>query len=321
MTGATGFIGSHLVEALLDRGDGVRCLARDRQRLRWLEGRTGLAIAQGDITDRSSLKRAVRGVNCIYHLAGLTRAVRVQDFFRVNAEGTRNVVEACLEETVPPRLIYLSTLAVLGPRADLSPLREDTPPRPVSSYGWSKLRGEEIVLSARGRLNVTVLRPPVVYGPRDTGLLQYIRWVKRGLLPIPAGPPRALSLIYVNELVRTIITASQGHRPSGDVYHVSDEKALSLQDIGQMVGEIIGVCPRPLRVPVSILIVLAGLSEAWAWATKQPTFFTRGKVREAAGHWMCDSAKARERLAFIPRLSLEEGMALTVQWYRSRGWI
>ena len=322
VTGATGFIGSHLVEALLARGDEVRCLARDGHHLRWLEGRGGLALAPGDVTDVAALRRSVGGMGCVYHLAGLTRARTAREFFRINAEGTRHLVEACLEGGAsPPRLIYLSSLAAVGPTADASPCREEATPRPVSPYGWSKLRGEEEVLAARGRLDVTILRPPVVYGPRDQGLWGYARWVRRGLLPMPAGPPRALSLCYVDDLVRAIIAASEGERPSGEVYHVAGEGVLTWEDVGRILGQAMGVRPRPFRVPFPILFCLAAASEAWGWATGRPTFFTRGKVREATGHWVCDPVKAGQHLGFIPRVGPEEGMALTVRWYRSFGWL
>lgn len=322
VTGATGFIGSHLVEALLARGDDVRCLARDGHHLRWLEGRAGLAIAEGDVTNIAALQRAVAGVDCVYHLAGLTRARTAQDFFRVNTEGTRHLVGACLKAGGrPPRFIYLSSLAAVGPRADASPLREEAIPQPVSAYGWSKLKGEEEVLAARGKLNVAILRPPVVYGPRDRGVWRYARWVQRGILLMPAGPLRAISLCYVDDLVRAIIASGEGKGPSGEIYHVAGEGVLTWEDVGGMLGRALGVRPRPLRIPVSVLLCLAGGLEVWGWATGQPTFFTRGKVREASGHWICDPTKARQHLGFVPRVAPDEGIPLTIEWYRSHGWI
>ncbi len=322
VTGATGFIGSHLVEALLARGDEVRCLARDGHHLRWLEGWTDLAIVEGDVTNIAALRRAVAGVDCVYHLAGLTRARRAQDFFRVNAEGTRHLVAACLKTGgAPPRFIYLSSLAAVGPSADASPLREEAIPQPVSAYGWSKLKGEEEVLAARGELNVTILRPPVVYGPRDRDVWRYARWVQRGLLLMAAGPLRAISLCYVDDLGRAIIASTEGKGPSGEIYHVAGEGVLTWEDVGGMLGRALGVRPRPLRIPVSVLLCLAGGLEVWGWATGQPTFFTRGKVREASGHWICDPTKARQHLGFVPRVAPDEGIPLTIEWYRSHGWI
>lgn len=258
----------------------------------------------------------------VYHLAGLTRALSERDFFQVNAEGTRKLLEACLEAGEPvPRLVYVSSLAAVGPNVDASPLSEEASPRPVSVYGRSKLEGEREVLAVCGRLHVTILRPGVVYGPRDKGVLSYARWVKRGLLPVPAGPARAISLCYVGDLVRAIIAASEADRPSGEVYHLAGEGSLTWEAFAFIWGEIMGMQPRLLRIPVSILLCLARVSEGWAWAKGCPTFFTRGKVREAAGHWACDVTKAKRHLGFVPYVSPKEGIARTIQWYRSRGWI
>lgn len=323
VTGATGFIGSHLVEALLSRGDEVCCLVRKPYHLRWLEEkRSYLDTVNGDIADIASIRRAVAGADCVYHLAALTRAATSRDLFRVNAEGTRLMIEACLEKPASSlRLLYLSSLAAVGPMADANPLREETTPHPVSAYGWSKLRGEKEVIAAQGRIHVTILRPPIVYGPRDKGFVKYARWVKRGLLPMPAGPSGTLSFLYVDDLVHAIIAASEGERPSGEVYHVAGDRVLTWEDVGSILGQLMEVRPRPLGLPLSVLLCLAMCSEAWSWVTRHPTFFTRGKVREAAGHWVCDSAKAKRDLGFIARMSPEEGMALAIQWYRSKGWI
>jgi len=322
VTGATGFIGSHLVETLISRGNRVRCLVRDRQRLSWLKGRSDIDIEEGDMTDTGSLRRAVAGMDCVYHLGALTRAVSARDFVRVNAQGTRCLVEACLGVgSSAPRLIYLSSLAAVGPGTDASPLREETAPHPVSTYGWSKLRGEEEVMAARNKIHVTILRPPLVYGPRDRNFLQYARWIKTGLLPLPAGPSRSVSLLHVDDLVRILVAASQGERSSGEVYHVAHERSVTWEDIGRFIAEWIEVRPRPFRIPHSLLLFVGCALETWGWVTEQPAFFTRGKAREATGYWVSDSSKAKIELGFVARMAPEEGLALTMQWYRKKGWI
>jgi hypothetical protein len=150
----------------------------------------------------------------VYHVAGLTRAREAREFFRVNDEGTRRLVHACLETPRGPRrLVHLSSLAAVGPMAMATACDEDTVPRPVSAYGWSKLQGEAAVLGVRDRLHVTVLRPPVVYGPRDRGVLEVVRWVARGFLPMPAGPSRSLSLCYIRDLVTALLTAGEAKFP------------------------------------------------------------------------------------------------------------
>jgi nucleoside-diphosphate-sugar epimerase len=321
VTGGSGFVGSHLVEALVARGDEVVCLAR-ADRPGWLEGIRPVRLVRGDVTDPGVLRRCVDGVDRVFHVAGLTKARGPAEFFRVNADGTGNVVGACLAAGGPPRrLVYLSSLAAIGPSPEPAPRGEGAIPRPVSPYGWSKLRGEAEVLRARDRLRVVVLRPPVVYGPRDRGLWAYARWVRRGVVPIPSGPPRALSLCAVADLVPALIAAAEAHVPSGEVYHVAGEGAFTWEEVGRAFGTAMGIRARPLRLPLPLLFAVAAGAEAWGRIRGRATAVSRGKVREALGHWVCDIGKARRDLAFHPGVGLEDGVALTVRWYLSHGWL
>lgn len=322
VTGGTGFIGSHLVEALLAQGHEVRCLVRDSRRLGWIAGLPSVVTVQGDVGDPRSLQGCLDGVDRVYHLAGLTRARTPREFLRVNSEGTRHVVQRCLEgKRRPRRLVYLSSLAAVGPRLMPTACAEDVSPRPVSPYGWSKLQGEAAVLQARDRMHVTVLRPPVVYGPRDRGVWTLARWVARGLLPMPSGPPRTVSLCYVQDLVAALLAAGEVDIPSGEIFHVAGEGTFTWEEVGRMLGEALGVRPKCLRVPVPVLLALAAATGVWGWATGRPGYFSRGKVREAAGHWVCDTRKAGRSLGVVPRVGLAEGVAVTVKWYREAGWL
>ena len=322
VTGGTGFIGSHLVEALLAQGHEVRCLVRDARRLGWITELPSATIARGSMDEPRSLLDAMRGVDRVYHLAGLTRARAAREFFRVNGEGTRHLVRACLDTPEGPRrLIHLSSLAAAGPMPMATACAEDISARPVSPYGSSKLQGEAAVLGARDRLHVTVLRPPVVYGPRDRGVLEVARWVARGLLPMPAGPSRTFSLCYVQDLVTALLAAGEAKVPSGEIFNVAGEGAFTWGEVGDALGEALRVHPTPLRIPVPILLALATGADAWAWLAGRPGYFSRGKVREAAGHWLCDTVKARRQLGFVPSIGLRKGVAMTVAWYREAGWL
>jgi nucleoside-diphosphate-sugar epimerase len=252
----------------------------------------------------------------------LTRARAAREFFRVNDEGTQHLVHACLETPGGPRrLVHLSSLAAVGPTPMATACAEDVSPRPVSPYGRSKLQAEAAVLGARDRLHVTVLRPPVVYGPRDRGVLEVVRWVARGVLPMPAGPSRTLSLCYVQDLVTALLTGGEANVPSGEIFHVAGEGAFTWEQVGESLGEALGVHPTPLRIPVPILLALASGADAWSWLAGRPGYFSRGKVREAAGHWLCDTGKARRQLGVVPRVGLRKGAEVTVKWYREAGWL
>ena len=322
VTGGTGFIGSHLVEALLAQGHEVRCLVRDTRRLGWIAGLPSVTIAQGGMDEPHSLLEGMRGVDQVYHVAGLTRARAAREFFRVNGEGTRHLVHACLETPRGPRrLVHLSSLAAVGPMPMATACAEDVLPRPVSPYGWSKLQGEAAVLGVRDRLHVTVLRPPVVYGPRDRGVLEVARWVARGLLPMLAGPPRTLSLCYVQDLVAALLAAGEAKIPSGEIFHVAGEGAFTWEQVGDALGEALGVHPTPLRIPCRFSSPWPRARTLGRGSRDDRQYFSRGKVREAAGHWLCDTGKARRQLGIVPRVGLRKGAAVTVKWYRETGWL
>lgn len=322
VTGGTGFIGSHLVEALLARGDEVRCLVRDGRRRGWLARLDRAEVRLGDLSDPARLRAEVAGVDRVYHLAGLVKAPSARAFFEANAKGAGNLAQACAEASPrPARFVHLSSLAALGPRAGPVPGREGDTPGPVSAYGRSKLEGERRVLAARERLHVTVLRPPVVYGPRDRGVLSFARWVARGLVPVPGGPPRHLSVCHVEDLVGALLAAGEGDIASGEVFHVASQRDVTWEEVGGAFAEALGVRPRTVRVPVSLVIGLGGLAELWAWATGRAAILSRGKVREATGHWVCDPSKAQRMLGFVPRVELRQGVQRTVTWYREAGWL
>jgi len=322
VTGGTGFIGSHLVEALLARGHQVRCLVRDARRPGWLAGTVGVETVVGDLSDSGLLRAFVEGVDQVYHLAGLTRARTAREFLEGNGEATGRLVRGCIDaERSPRRLIYLSSLAALGPSREPVALSEEVPPHPVSVYGLSKLVGERHVLEARGRLHVTVLRPPVVYGPRDRGIWTFARWVARGILPMPAGVPRHLSVCYIDDLITALVAVGEARIPSGEIFHIAGQEDVTWEEVGGTFAEALGVRVRTVRIPVSVLWVLGAVAEGWGWITRRPGFISRGKVQEAVGHWRCDTRKAQQALGLVPRIGLREGIARTVRWYREACWL
>ena len=322
VTGGTGFIGSHLVEALLARGDEVRCLVRDGRRRGWLTGLDRVDVRVGDLSDPARLRTDVAGLDRVYHLAGLIKARSTGEFFEANAEGAGHLARACAESPAPPaRFIHLSSLAVLGPRATPVPATEGDSPRPVSAYGRSKLEGERRVLAAGKRLHVTVLRPPVVYGPRDRGVRTFAWWVARGVLPMPSGPPRHLSVCHVDDVVEALLAAGEGDIASGELFHLASQGDVTWEEVGGAFAEALGVRPRTVRVPISIVLGLGALAELWARVTRRPAIMSRGKVREATGHWVCDASKAQRMLGIAPRVELRQGVQRTVTWYRAAGWL
>jgi nucleoside-diphosphate-sugar epimerase len=328
VTGATGFVGSHVVDQLLQAGEKVRVLVRATSNLRWLEGKDVVRVT-ADLRDPEDLRAAVEGTSAVFHFGGLIAAHSVEEFIRANGEGTM-ALAAAFRRTAPPDgsglFLYCSSLAAGGPAppVDRSPfphVTEDDPPRPVSPYGHSKLLGEQGLAVLEGHARVVVFRPPAIYGPRDESILKFVRWIERGWMPIPPRGNASFSLIHVGDLARASVLALHDDRARG-LYYLSDGRAHSWQDIGRMIGRSLGIRVRPIRVPMILAKVAAAIGEAAAHMGGKPPLVSFGKIRELQQKsWVCLPEKANREFGFTPLVAIEEGMEETVQWYRKAGWL
>jgi len=319
VTGGNGFLGSHLVEALVQRGYRVRCLVRKKSDLRWIEG-LKVEVFLGDLSDLDSLYGAVKRVNYIYHLAGVTKAIKPQLYYEANRDGTRNLLQACSENRERrQKFVYVSSLAAAGPSWDGTPLKETSPPRPISDYGKSKLEAEREVWRYKDMFPVTIIRPPVIYGPRDRELLEFFKIVYRGFIPILG---MKLSMAYVKDVVEGLILAGEKEESEEKVYFLSSPGIISWQKIGEITSEVLGVKGMRLRLPAIFPYPVAFFSQVLSYLTSVPTGINLQKAREMRQkYWLCDIAKAKEELGFHPQYSLRRGLRETIEWYKGQGWI
>lgn len=317
VTGATGFIGSHLVEELIKKGYSVTCLARKTSQLRWIEG-LEVNILYGDCEDGDSLKQIPRDLDYVFHLAGLTKARREEDFFCVNVKGTENLLRAvAARASGVKRFIHLSSLAAAGPSRNGSPLNESLEPRPVSSYGKSKLEGEAVIMRHRDALPVTIIRPPAVYGPRDKDFHVLFKMLKKGFYP--HWGKCYYSLLYVDDLVRGIIMAAEEKEAEGGVYFLSDGKVYSNEDIVNEIAIVLDTKIVKIRIPRPVMAVLVGISEKMG---RGASIINKDKLKELNYfHWTCDSSKAGKDFKFVPKVSIKEGIKWTADWYRIHQWL
>lgn len=321
VTGATGFIGSHLAEALLKKGIHVRCLLRRPEDLKWLKNLPVEAV-HGDITLKDSLREAVKGVDQIYHLAGVTKAVKEKTYFEVNAIGTKNLVMAVLENNPHvQKLIYLSSLAASGPSRDGSK-KESDPCEPISPYGQSKWMGEEFALAHSRDLPLLILRPSAVYGPRDRDIYTLFKCVSKRVNPCLWGPAQHISLCYVEDLIQAIVMAAEAQTESGEIFFLSDGHSYRMEEIGDTFAQVMGISPIRLRLPKQIIFGIGFFSEYLSKLSKKPFLINKGKAKEMAQrNWTCDITKAKTVLGFHPRFSLFQGAQLTFDWYKKEKWL
>jgi len=317
VTGATGFIGSSLARELLKRGYEVTCLKRKTSDPGWLMD-LDVRFVHGDCNDSDSLKQLPADVDYVFHLAGLTKAKKEEDFFETNATGTENLL-CFLSKNAPgiKRFIYMSSLAAAGPSLDGVPLDETAPPRPVSAYGKSKLGGELAAFRYKDRLPVTVIRPPAVYGPRDRDFFLFYRMIKRGFYPY--WGKCYYSLLYVDDLVHGVIAAAESGEAEGKTYFLTGSRIYSNDEIVFEIMEAMGTRALRIKIPASTMKLLAKFSEKLA---DRASIINLDKLREIKHHhWTCDSKKAELEFGFIPKVSLKEGVKWTADWYKIHKWL
>ncbi|MBU0756346.1 MAG: NAD-dependent epimerase/dehydratase family protein [Planctomycetes bacterium] len=321
VTGAGGFVGSHLVDALLREGVEVQALVRGPNRLGWLQDIAGLKIRYGSLEDIASLKNALAGCTHVFHAAGLVKAPDEATYMTVNAQGTENLLQA-VEEAVPgiERFVHISSQAAGGPSGLDVPLDEDAPPRPITPYGRSKLEGEKRVLARKETIPVTIIRPPAVYGPRDRDIFIFFKLATYGLVPIPGFGTRKVSLIYVEDLVQGIRSAAGHPAARGKTYFISGGNH-DWPDLAQALRDAVGR-GRIVRVPCWVIQGAALLSEGFGRVLKKSMALNRHKARELIQPaWLCDSGRAEKEIGFRSAWPLERGMKKTAQWYREQRWI
>ena len=328
VTGGTGFIGSHLVAYLVNQGYYVTCLIRKTSNLRWLDHllttkSPQVELVTGDLHDSNVLVEHIRDVDLVFHLAGLTKAPDAATYDRVNAEGTKHLIEACLSaQTNLGRFVYCSSLAAVGPSRDATPNTEGAIPQPLTDYGSSKLKGEMIVREYADRLPITIIRPPAVYGPRDSDIFLFFQMINRGVIPILGDADRLLSLVHVKDLVGGIYTAAVSECAIGETYFLTDGDIHTWRGIERVIADALEKRPIQVKVPFFLLDFISICTEAAAKITRQTPTLNRQKVRDLKQRfWICDSTKAQKEFGYRPNYPLEKGIQETADWYRAHGWL
>jgi len=321
VTGGTGFVGSHLVELLVERGYEVACLVLPGESTRYLEG-LPVEYIEGSLLDRPSLLPFLEGCVAIVNIAGLTRAKTEAEFMAVNAQGAVNLVEAALSIPSGPRhIVSMSSLAAGGPCPDGRCLDEDDPPRPLTPYGRSKAALESALRSYEGRFSSTFIRAPGVYGPRDRDFLQYFRLVRRGLRVV-AGGRSVMSILYVKTLVRAIADCLENPRARGQTFYIADSGEYDWDHLSEMIEAALGARTLRIRVPDWAVAIAAAASDAIALFARRPPLLSRHKLLEMRQErWVVSTAKAESLLGFKPSISTADAMAETAKWYLENDWI
>jgi len=323
LTGANGFVGSHVLEELLRVGHGVSLLLRRTSDTRFIQACLAQArTVYGSLSDVESLGEAVRGADAVIHCAGKTKAVRRSEYYDVNLGGTRNLVTACNTQAGTVRhFVLISSLAARGVGTVQNPATEGGRMRPVTAYGRSKMLAERHVRRAC-RTSFTVLRPCAVYGPRDRDFYLLFRTVQSGLAPLIDGGLQPLSLIYVRDLAKAVVRTVGCLEAFGRTYHLAHPAPTTQKALTLAVAQAMGVRAAQVFLPHQVLYPVCMAQDLTARVTGTPSILNLEKIPEyAAPGWVCSTERAAEDLGFVAGTGLDEGVRETLDWYRRQGWL
>jgi nucleoside-diphosphate-sugar epimerase len=317
VTGGTGFVGSHLLESLLQRGDEVRALVRAPAKAEAL-GLSGVEWVRGDLSDAGALTRAAGGVDVVYHVAGVVAALDEAGFMAVNREGTRRVIEAA--EAAGARLVVVSSLAAGGPAEAGRPRTEGEPSRPVTAYGRSKLAGEELVRASG--IPWTIIRPPAVYGPRDAEMFRLFRAASLGVGAVFGEGDQELSLVYGPDLAEAIAAAGHSEATVGRTFYAAHPETIRSGELARTIGKAMSRDVRVIRIPVAAGRAMLQVTGAVAKLAGRPTILTPDKGNELfQPAWTCDPTALTDATGWRATHDILAGARRTAEWYRERGWL
>lgn len=321
VTGASGFLGARICAELLDKGYKVSAFIRKTSNLFRLEG-LNVDLKFGSLFDEQSMKDALLDADYVIHCAGLIMANSREEFFRVNLEGTRNLLETTLK-TKPAikRFIYVSSQAAGACSDGKEPVKETTHAKPLTFYGESKLAGEIETLKFRNRYPVSVIRPPAIYGPSDKPTLNFFRFAKWGVIPVFTKEETYISMCHVEDVARAATLMMEDERAKGEVFYVSDGDVYSWLELWKTMCAAAGKKGKVIKIPRGLFFGVANIVEWFAKLINKPTMLNYHKATDLTKSWALDISKIKDRLGFNPKYKLEEGARNTLAWYRENRWL
>lgn len=322
ITGSTGFVGSHLVDRLLTLNHKVRVILRKESKLKWID-KSRVEIFNCDYEDIECLKKALSGVDYVFHVAGVIKAKTKEGYYKGNVDVTKNLLKAIAEENkFLEKFVFVSSQAAAGPSPDRLPKTEEMECNPVTSYGKSKLLAEREVKKFENIIPYTIVRPSAVYGPRDPEILLFFQTLKKGIQPLVGFDEKYVSLIYVDDLIDGILLAAFSDKSTNQTYFISSEKGYSWSEIGDLSSKIMGLKLLKLKIPHSVVYLVAAISQFLSYFQNDATILNLEKAREMIQKsWVCSVEKAKRELGYFQKTELEEGIRKTISWYKENGWL
>jgi len=322
VTGSNGFVGSHLVDFLLEKNFSVRCIVRESSNLKWLEGKD-IEIFKCGLFDKVGLTTALKDADYIYHVAGVVKSKTKEGYFTGNVETTRNLLDVALEQNKNlKRFVVVSSLTVTGPSLNNNPVDEETECAPLTTYGKSKYEEEKLALGYKDKLPITICRAPAVYGERDTEIFIYFQNFAKGVTTKIGFDKKILNLIHVADLVEGFYLAAMSDKAIGEVYFISSEKFYSWDEINSVTSKVLNKKVIKILVPHFLVYTIAAIAQFFSLFSSKAATLNLEKAKDLVQHaWICDSSKAMRDFGYRQNVSLEEGVKRTCDWYKEMKWI
>jgi len=322
LTGATGFVGSFVAEKLAEQGHRVTCLVRKSSNLRWIKD-LPVRFLNADIFDPATFKDTLKNAEYVLHVAGVTKAANPDDFYHGNVEATKVLAEAAITHCPNlERFLVVSSQAAVGPSPGTDSVDEAHPFHPLTDYGKSKMECELFLQSLSGKFPVTIIRPPSVYGPRDTDIYHFFKNMKYRVNLQVGNIDQLISLVYVEDLAAGIIQAAFSPASAGKTYFLCEDKPYRWSQMAELTSQIMGHGYMTLRIPFSLVKLIAGGLESVSKIRNKPTILNRQKMEEIRqSNWSISSRRAQQDFDYRTQYPLPTGLKKTIGWYRENGWL
>lgn len=322
ITGATGFIGRHLAEKLHDKGRQIKCLIRNRRQNDFLK-QLDAEMVYGDLNDIDSIKKALQGVDTVYHAAGEVFSVQEDNYYKVNVAGLKNLLEACSNTSVK-KIIHFSSSSATGPNSQRDiPVTEDTLCHPITPYGKSKLAGEKIIRKFFQKNNIPtiIVKPPLVYGPwlsDSSRVLMFLQLIHKGIFNIFGDGNNFLSLCYIDNLIHGVLLAEKVNQGTLETYFIADARPYTINEIAETItreqGKPLPVSHLPVWTANLLSVGLSIPSKLFGFTSP----LSRNSVNELKNNWFVDISKAQRDLGYQPIVDFKDGVKKTVEWFMNQ---
>lgn len=322
LTGATGFVGSHLADLLLAEGWQVRCTIRKTSNMRWLADKP-LTLVETDLFSANSIAQQLGDVEYIFHVAGVVKGRTQADFDDGNVTTTQAVLDAAAQMPVGQikKIVVVSSLSATGPAKAGGYVDEKNACHPLTKYGRSKLKQELLCAEYMDKLPITIIRPPAIYGPRDEDVFLFFQSYKQRIIPT-VWQEQTLSFVHVADVVQGLLLAALSPKAVGQTYFISSEKGYNWSDIAQYTRPNFSHKAYMLRLPNWAIFALSALGEKIGNLMNKSLILNSDKAREMIqSSWVCSPQKAIAELGYSQKVSLKVGIAQTIEWYKSQGWL